>query len=208
MADDAYDPGVNSAVVGQGDPTSRPADNLPFDPGGQPQTKPPIMSTSWTKIGTEAWNNLSSNFTAPHLPGSSGPQSAFANQDQPDAPMYAPLMHGIGRGVQDVVDEGKKLGAHVGDTTGITDGAVDRVTAASETNKGAFKDRYGDSTTASIGRVGGQVLATAPFLGLGGRAVTAGAGVVERAAPAIAPALRFLTGGAGAETTGIPGVAI
>lgn len=56
-----------------------------------------------------------------------------------------------------------------------------------------FADERGDSTAASVGRVGGQIAGTIPALALGGGAINA----VARAAPALAPAAQFVTGGGG-----------
>ena len=78
---------------------------------------------------------------------------------------------GAVRGVKDVIDTGANLLSRLG---GSEEQA--RVQAMNEAGKQDFQQTYGDSTAASLGRVGGNVLATAPVGGvLGGVARAAGA---------------------------------
>lgn len=82
---------------------------------------------------------------------------------------------GAARGVKDVIDTGAQLLSSGFDKiAGTKEGERVRVLNEAGTNK--FKQQYGDSTAASVGRVGGNVLATLPVGGvLGAGAKVAGA---------------------------------
>ena len=106
---------------------------------------------------------------------------------------------GLVRGVRDVLD----TGAH-----GIASAAaavlpdslapdVDAMRANDKAQRDAWEAQHGNSTAASLGRLGGQYLATAGPIGIAGRAVAAGAGMIG---PTVQAAARFLTGAAPAET--------
>jgi len=82
------------------------------------------------------------------------------------------IVMGIARGVKDPIDTGAQLLASgVDKLTGGSEG--ERVRAMNQQGKQEFQDQYGDSSLASAGRVGGNVLATLPVgpaLGAGARA--------------------------------------
>lgn len=86
---------------------------------------------------------------------------------------------GLVRGAKDVIDTGAQwLASGFDKIAGTNEGA--RVQAMNEAGKAEFDKGYGGSTAASVGRVGGQVLATLPVggaLGAGVRAVGAAGGV-------------------------------
>ncbi|OWY32863.1 hypothetical protein [Herbaspirillum aquaticum] len=104
---------------------------------------------------------------------------------------------GFGRGLKDVVDTGAQLLSSGFDKlAGTNEG--DRVRQMNQAGQDEFKRDYGDSTAASIGRVGGNIAATLPI----GPALGA---VVRTVAPAAAPLANALaTSGMRAGAT--PGV--
>jgi hypothetical protein len=70
-----------------------------------------------------------------------------------------PIIAGIGQGVKDVA-----LSAAGIVTNDINDPNKDKFNEAVKSQGDQFNQQYGDSTAASIGRMGGQALATAPLL--------------------------------------------
>lgn len=90
---------------------------------------------------------------------------------------------GLLRGAKDVVDTGAHLLASGFDKIAGTDEGA-RVQAMNDAGKAEFKQGYGGSTAASLGRVGGQVAATLPVGGALGAAVKMGGAVA--AAPRLA----------------------
>lgn len=98
---------------------------------------------------------------------------------------------GFGRGIKDVIDTGAQLLASGFDkVAGTSEG--DRVRQMNQAGQDEFKRDYGDSTAASVGRVGGNIAATLPVGGILGNTVKGVAGVVGGAAPAAGNALSSL----------------
>jgi hypothetical protein len=86
---------------------------------------------------------------------------------------------GFGRGVKDVLDTGAQLLSSGFDKiTGTNEG--ERVRQMNQADQDEFKRDYGDSTAASIGRIGGNIAITLPVGPVLGS-------VVRAAAPAAAP---------------------
>lgn len=78
---------------------------------------------------------------------------------------------GFLRGAKDVIDTGAQLLASGFDKiTGTQEGQ--RVKSMNDAGQADFKREYGDSTAASIGRIGGNVVATLPVGGIVGKAVS------------------------------------
>lgn len=98
---------------------------------------------------------------------------------------------GFGRGVKDVIDTGAQLLSSGFDKlAGTNEG--DRVRQMNEAGQDEFKRDYGDSTAASIGRVGGNIAATLPVGGILGNTVKGVAGAVGGVAPAAGQTLGAL----------------
>jgi hypothetical protein len=95
---------------------------------------------------------------------------------------------GLVRGAKDVVDTGADFLSRLG---GSEENA--RVKAMNEAGKAEFTSQYGDNTGASIGRFGGNVLATMPVGGILAKGAMLGAKAAPTIAPMIANSLR--TGG-------------
>jgi hypothetical protein len=141
-------------------------------PDAPAQTAPPappsILDRAWASvkdIGNEILNPTPATASGP--PGAAGQFGA-----------------GFLQGVQDVA---------IPPSTWLLRqaGVGDDATKAAAGRRQQFEKDFGDSTPASIGRVTGQTVATAPVIGAGGLAARAAADVV----PAIAPAVTFLGGG-------------
>jgi len=162
------------------DPDVDPGLGSTRTPGPAPP-KPGVLSSSWQSIlgaAPKLWNEIvnPTPFTASGPPG-----------------VGKQLAEGVVRGVHDV-----------GDTPSTwllrQFGVGDTATQRTAEERQRFEQQYGDSTAASIGRAGGQTIATAPVLGAGGIAGRA----LAQAVPAIAPAVSFLGGGArAAEGAGV-----
>ncbi|MBB4226026.1 transglycosylase SLT domain-containing protein [Variovorax guangxiensis] len=113
------------------------------------------------------------------------------------------IVMGLARGVKDPIDTGAELlatgydkltggGPNVSGLVTGQQGEGTRVRAMNQKGKQDFADQYGDSSLASVARVGGNVLATAPVGGVLAAPVRAAAPVVSRAAPAAGNALSRL----------------
>jgi len=98
------------------------------------------------------------------------------------------LVGGIQRGVKDVFDTGADYLSKLG---GAEENA--RIKAMNEAGKADFESKYGDSTTASVGRFGGNVLSTMPAGGVLGNLAMLGVKAAPKIAPMIANSLT--TGG-------------
>lgn len=86
--------------------------------------------------------------------------------------MLASAGMGLARGVKDVIDTGAQaLASGFDKLAGTTEG--ERVKAMNAAGKDEFKREYGDSTTASIARVGGNIAATLPITAFAGAATGA-----------------------------------
>lgn len=85
---------------------------------------------------------------------------------------------GVLRGAKDVIDTGADYLSRLGPA-----GENERVRAMNEAGKQDFKQGYGDSTVASLGRIGGNVAATLPAGGLLGYGLRAAAPLMGSAAP-------------------------
>ena len=59
-------------------------------------------------------------------------------------------------------------------------------------DRSSYEQQYGNNPADQVGRVGGQILATAPIMGMAGRAITAGA---DALGPTAARAAQFFAGG-------------
>lgn len=101
---------------------------------------------------------------------------------------------GLGRGVKDVIDTGADFASRLG---GADENA--RIKAMNKAGVADFESNYGDSTTASVGRFGGNVAATMPVGGILAKGAMMGAKAAPTIAPMIANSLR--TGGM---STGAP----
>lgn len=117
------------------------------------------------------------------------------------------LAIGVARGAKDVIDTGAQwLASGFDKLAGTNEGQ--RVSAINEAGKAGFEKQYGDSSAASAGRFGGQLLATLP---VGGAIATpvkalANAGFAARALAPVADAIA--TGGMKADgLTGAAGLA-
>lgn len=99
----------------------------------------------------------------------------------------ANLGMGVARGVKDVIDTGAQmLSSGFDKIAGTKEG--ERVRGLNEAGNKDFAQNYGDSTAASVGRVGGNVLATLPVGGVIGQGVKLGAraaGVGQAAQPLV-----------------------
>lgn len=99
----------------------------------------------------------------------------------------ANLGMGVARGVKDVIDTGAQiLSSGFDKIAGTKEG--ERVRGLNEAGNKDFAQNYGDSTAASVGRVGGNVLATLPVGGVIGQGVKLGAraaGVGQTAQPLV-----------------------
>ncbi|UCV01739.1 hypothetical protein [Dechloromonas denitrificans] len=114
------------------------------------------------------------------------------------------LAMGVARGAKDVIDTGAQwLASGFDKLAGTNEGL--RVKAMNEAGKSDFEKQYGESSAASVGRFGGQVLATLPVGGAIAAPVKAlaSAGVASRALAPLADAIA--TGGMRAE--GLAGAA-
>lgn len=111
---------------------------------------------------------------------------------------------GAARGAKDVIDTGAQwLSSGFDKLAGTAEG--ERVKAMNDAGKADFKSQYGDSTAASIGRVGGNIAATLPvggFLGAGVR----GAGALTGTARVAEPLAQAIASG-GMRAGGVPGAA-
>lgn len=87
---------------------------------------------------------------------------------------------GIGRGIKDVIDTGADYLSRLGPA-----GENERVQAMNAEGKANFDAQYGGSTAASLGRIGGNVVATLPAGGVLGYGIRAAAPLAGAAAPAV-----------------------
>lgn len=87
---------------------------------------------------------------------------------------------GIGRGIKDVIDTGADYLSRLGPA-----GENERVQAMNAEGKANFDAQYGGSTAASLGRIGGNVVATLPAGGALGYGIRAAAPLAGAAAPAV-----------------------
>ena len=121
-----------------------------------------------------------------------------------DVGMVEGTLAGVGRGVKDVLDTGAQwLASGFDKLAGTQEG--ERVRNMNSQGKAEFKKEYGDSTAASVGRVGGNIIATLPVggvLGAGAKAA-ATAGVAPKVLVPLGEALAsggMRAGGAGMVT--------
>jgi len=124
----------------------------------------------------------------------------------PAAPAVNPVagfVAGLGRGAKDVIDTGAQLLASGFDkVAGTKEG--ERVAAMNKVGTDQFKQEFGSSTAADVGRVGGQVLATLPVggaVGAGVRAVGAAGGVAPSVLVPLGEAIA--SGGLSAQGAGL-----
>lgn len=123
-----------------------------------------------------------------------GSQQAPA-QPKPQVGMLEGAGMGLLRGAKDVIDTGALGLASLYDKvtggdrsmssliTGQPTGEAARVRAMNDAGKAEFDAKYGDSTAASIGRIGGNVAATMPAGGVLGYGMRAAAPLFGGAAP-------------------------
>ncbi|GKS86471.1 hypothetical protein AVMA1855_19985 [Acidovorax sp. SUPP1855] len=126
-----------------------------------------------------------------------GSQQAPA-QPKPQVGMLEGAGMGLLRGAKDVIDTGALGLASLYDKvtggdrsmssliTGQPTGEAARVRAMNDAGKAEFDAKYGDSTAASIGRIGGNVAATLPAGGVLGYGMRAAAPMMGAAAPTVA----------------------
>ncbi|MDN6885269.1 hypothetical protein QMO14_16815 [Variovorax sp. CAN2819] len=124
----------------------------------------------------------------------------------PAAPTVNPVagfVAGLGRGAKDVIDTGAQLLASGFDkVAGTKEG--ERVAAMNKVGTDQFKQEFGGSTAADVGRVGGQVLATLPVggaVGAGVRALGAAGGVAPSVLVPLGEAIT--SGGLSAQGAGL-----
>lgn len=130
----------------------------------------------------------------------------FTGQLDAAAPSVNPVagfVSGLGRGAKDVIDTGAQLLASGFDKiAGTKEG--DRVAAMNKVGTDQFKQEFGGSTAADVGRVGGQVLATLPVggaVGAGVRALGAAGGVAPSVLVPLGEAIT--SGGLSAQGAGL-----
>lgn len=109
-----------------------------------------------------------------------------------------PIVAGLGQGIKDAA-----LSAAGIITNGIDDPNKDKFNQAVQTQNDQYNQQYGDSTAASIARIGGQAIATAPLLPAKG---LQGIELASKALPAIANKLGTAVG-RGAAAGGVFGAA-
>jgi hypothetical protein len=165
-------------------------------------TAPPAATSAEPNFLTQSWRSIldlpstiAGNITAPHMPGSSAPQSVFT--DRPDIPVQEPeILAGARRGVRDVWDTvaptvvrganwvtgADRVGAGVD---------IDAWRASNKAALDAWKAEHGNSTEAGVGRFLGQTVATAGPVARIGNLVARGATVLPSI---VGDAARFLTG--------------
>lgn len=193
------DPAASSITVSRGGSRPGAADEF-TDPGGiaPPPRLPALPADAADGILTRSFRSILDlpktlvrdlTPSAPHLPGTSGPQLAPGLAASPvQAPIREPeLFHGIKRGVSDVLDTGAE-GLAWGANKVLPEGSVDLegLRAKNKADRDAWEKEHGHDASASVGRVGGQIAATAPILGgvggLIGRGVAALPGAVGNVA--------------------------
>jgi hypothetical protein len=128
-----------------------------------------------------AWDNIKTNLATAGKPAIAGP-------------VNAPLLEGVARGVRDVGDtgaEGLAWTANKLAPPGVTVD-VDALRQANKADRDAWEQAHADSTQASIGRVGGQTLATLPLIGGAGALVGRAAAAIPGAAGKVAQAIAAL----------------
>ena len=162
-------------------PAPAPAALMPTPEGGASPNEPPAPPSALSP----AVDNSSAPpiHTATHVDQAAPDPSPAAQPDQVGT--VRGFAMGLARGAKDVVDTGAQLLASGFDKlAGTHEG--DRVAKMNEQGKDQFANKYGDSTAASVGRVGGQIAATLPVGGaLGG--VVKGLGAAGIAPKVLAP---------------------
>lgn len=131
------------------------------------------------------------------------------------APAHGPFVTGILQGVHDVIDKPAEWLAGAADKIGLGSlGPTQAQTVASDSaSRADFNQTYGDTFAGNAGRVGGQILASAPVLAAGGALIGGGSKLAGAAigdnvvGRGIAGAGNLLTGTAGAGISGAPGLA-
>jgi len=105
-----------------------------------------------------SWLQSVTGATAPHLPGTSGPQPVFSQ------PVDSHLGAGFVRGMRDV---GDKIAEAPNPEYGYTPTADDLTTIKQQNanDRAAFDQKYGNDASANAGRMAGNFIATAPVLG-------------------------------------------
>lgn len=162
----------------------------------------------------------------------------FLRGEEPRRPPQATtafgrLSEGVGRGVRDVLDPPAEFIAGAAERTGLTRAlqnsplgrfvennlevpipSAEATAAANRTERERFNQAYGDSGWASTGRIGGQVLASAPILATGSNVLST-IGNAARIAPAtsgvantVAPVAQTMFGTPGATTGSMVGNAL
>lgn len=198
---------------------------------GQPQSNQQdpwsgLMSefsqTGGQESGAKAdpWAGLMQEFQQPALTDRSSPKAESASErgdmsalitgkkPKRDVGVIEGTVAGFGRGAKDVLDTGAQwLSSGFDKIAGTKEG--ERVRAMNEQGKSEFKKDYGDSTAASLGRVGGNIAATWPvggILGAGVRGLGGAAGASRYLEP-LAQAVS--TGGMrAAGMGGLPGLGV
>ena len=152
------------------------------------------------------YGSMSSDDLFKALPARAAAQEAPAAPSAPFAQQVAAgaknLAMGVARGAKDAIDTGAQaLASGFDKVAGTQEGA--RVRAMNQTGKAEFDQQYGDSTAASIGRVGGQIAATLPVGGAIGAGFKAGAaaGIAPRILAPLGEAVA--TGGTKAANAGL-----
>jgi hypothetical protein len=179
--------------------TPTPSGIVPLNQPPPPSdTADGILSRSWRSI-LDLPKTLVRDLTpsAPHLPGTSGPQLApgLAASPGAQAPIQEPeLFHGFRRGASDVLDtgaEGLAWGADKVLPTGSVD--LEGLRAKNKADRDAWEKLHGDDASASVGRVVGQLAATAPILGGVGGLIGRGAAAIPGAVGNVARGISGVT---------------
>lgn len=170
---------------------------MPWDmvyetPNKPHQVKDSIVDAGRRALGMTLKNNP---LTAP-----------FGNVLLPKGSQERALYDGFDRGVKDVIDTGAELAAKGFDgIAGTSEGQ--RVTEMNDAGRQQFNDLYGDKNLASVGRLAGNVAATAPAGVVLGNVVK-GVGALTNTGRIVAPVVDALTtsGISSAGATGVKGV--
>lgn len=123
-----------------------------------------------------------------------------------DDPEYGPIAkglinagHGVVQGIRDIPASldpvAQYLDKHVGSfTAGGLLPTAEQAHASNVSARNAFEKKYGKSVAAAAGRIGGNILTTAPVMGLAGKGVNALAQGAKAIVPAVAPLADFVAG--------------
>lgn len=112
------------------------------------------------------------------------------------------VLAGVQQGARDVAATVDPLAKYLDNKIGNVGGMIglpsaDKVAEDHRAARALFENTAGTTTSGNLGRIGGDVIASAPVLAAGGGLVSAFSSALPIAAPATAGALEFLGGSAG-----------